>query len=207
MFGFVERVIIPALVIFVLVGGVAGVLLGAALLLRTDSALRFVRRMNRWVSTRRAIEPLERPHTMERPSPRLRFWLGVLLALGGALLVFLVLARLHVERGGFVPGVDLQRWMLSGVALQTTKWFLIVGGAFSCVVGLLMLFSPSQMDALEARMDRWYSPSRLRAAEETMHTPLEPQVEAHPRAAGLIIGAASLLVALGMLALMLVKLR
>lgn len=207
MFGFIERVVIPTLVIFVLVGGLGGALLGLLLVIRTDLALAFVRRMNRWVSTRRAIEPLEAPHNMERPSPRLRLWLGSLLAVGGALLVFLVLARLQVDRGAFVPGVDLQRWMLSGLALQTTKWFLVVGGAFSCVVGLLMLFSPGQMDSLEARMDRWYSSPRLRVAEETMHTPLEPRVEAHPRAAGLIIGAASLLVALGMLALMLVNLH
>ena len=207
MFGLIERVIIPTLVIFILFGGLSGVLLGGALVWRSDAALRFVARMNRWVSMREALRPLEAPHLMEPPSPRLRRWLGVCLAAGGALLVVLLLVRLQVERPGFVPGVDVRRWMLSGMTLQVVKWFLVVGGAFSSVVGLLMLFLPRQMDAFQASMDRWHSSARLRAAEETMHTPLEPRVEAHPRAAGWIIAAASLLVALGMVVLIVAKLR
>jgi hypothetical protein len=144
---------------------------------------------------------------MEPPSPRLRRWLGGCLVVGGALLVVLLLTRFHVERSAFVPGVDVRRWILSGMALQLTKWFLVLGGAFSAAIGVLMLFFPQQMDALQARLDRWYSSPRLRAAEETMHTPLEPRVEAHPRAAGWIITAASLLVALGMAVLIVAKLR
>lgn len=204
MSGLIERVIIPTVVIFVLLGGLGGVLLGGALVLRTEAALRFVTRMNRWVSTRQALRPLEALHELEAPSPRLRRWLGACLLLGGAFAVVLLLARLHVERA-YVPGVDLRRWLLSGVALQGTKWFLVVGSAFSCAVGLLMLFLPQRLAAFEGRMNRWYSSHRLLAAEETMLTPLEPRVEANPRAAGWIIAGASLLVALGMLALLLVK--
>ena len=207
MFGLIERVLIPTLVIFLLLGGVSGVLLGGALVWRSDAALRFVARMNRWISTREALRPLEAPHLMEPPSPRLRRWLGGCLVVGGALLVVLLLTRFHVERSAFVPGVDVRRWILSGMALQLTKWFLVLGGAFSAAIGVLMLFFPQQMDALQARLDRWYSSPRLRAAEETMHTPLEPRVEAHPRAAGWIIAAASLLVALGMVVLIVAKLH
>jgi hypothetical protein len=207
MLGFVERVIVPSLVIFVLVGGIAGFALGVALIWRSEAAMRFISRMNRWVSTRQALQPLDRPHTMERLSPRLRRWLGICLAVGGALVVVLVLVRLQLDRGSFVPGVDVRRWIVSGVTLKTIKWFLVVGGAFSCAVGALMLFWPRQMDAFEARMDHWYSSPRLRAADETMRMPLEPRVEAHPRAAGVIIGVASLLVAIGMVALIAVKLH
>jgi hypothetical protein len=207
MFGFVERVILPTLVLFLLIGGLGGAALGAALIWRSDVALRFVARMNRWVSTRQALRALETPRMLEAPSPGLRRWLGAFLLFGGALGVALLLARLHVERAGFVPGVDLRRWFLSGVALATTKWLLVAGAAFAFAIGLLMLFFPERLAALEIRMNRWYSPRRLLAAEETMHMPLEPRVAAHPRAAGWIIGAASLAVALGMFALLLVKLR
>jgi hypothetical protein len=207
MFGFIERVIIPTLVLFLLVGGLSGALLGAALMWRSDAALRFVSRMNRWVSTRDVLRPLEVPHMMSEPSPRLRRWLGVCLTLGGAFVVGAVLARMNVERGGYVPGVDLRRWLFSGVTLEWIKWFLVVGGAFSFVVGGMMLFMPERLAAFEALMNRWYSSPRLLAAEETMHLPLEPRVEANPRLAGGIIAVASLLVAAAMLVLLFGKIR
>ena len=53
--GLLERVIVPALVIFLLVGSVASALFGLALVFRTEKALAFMRSMNRWVSTRRAL--------------------------------------------------------------------------------------------------------------------------------------------------------
>lgn len=207
MSGLIERVIVPSLVIFVLLGGLSGALLGAALVWRSEAALRFVARMNRWVSTRGAFGVLEASHAMEPPSPRLRRWLGVCLMLGGALTLALVLVRLQVDRGAYVPGVDLRRWLLSGMALQVMKWFLVVGGAFSCAVGALMVFSPARMEAFEARMDRWYSSPRLQAAEDAMHTPLERRVAANPRGAGTIIAVASLVVAVAMLVLLFAKMR
>ena len=207
MFGFIERVIIPALVLFLLVGGVSGVLLGGALVWRSEAALRLVGRMNRWVSTRDALRPLETPHMMNEPSPRLRRWLGACLTLGGAFVVVAVLARMNVERGGYVPGVDLRRWLFSGVTLEWIKWILVVGGAFSLAIGVMMLLFPERLAAFESLMNRWYSSPRLLAAEETMHMPLEPRVEANPRAAGWIIAAASLLVAAAMLVLLFGKIR
>ncbi|HEX4928348.1 MAG TPA: hypothetical protein VFV74_10130 [Burkholderiales bacterium] len=207
MGGLIERVLIPALVIFVLLGGLAGTLLGIALVTHSAATLRFMARMNRWVSSQAALRPLEARHEMAPPSPRLRNWLGVCLMAGGALTVVLVLARLHVERTRYMPGVDLRGWLVSGVTLQTLKWCLVVGGAFASVVGALMRFYPQRMAAFEARMDRWYSSPRLLAAEETMHMPLEPHVEANPRMAGGLIAVASLLVAVGMLVLIFAKLR
>ena len=206
MFGFIERVIIPTLVLFLLVGGVAGVLLGAALVWRSAAALRFVARMNRWVSTRQALRPLETPRSVSA-APALRRWLGAFLVLGGALSAAFLLARLDLlQRGSYVPGVNVERWFVSGVVLQTMKWLLIAGGGLAFAVGVMMLFFPARLAAFEGRMDRWYSSGRLLAAEETMITPLEPRVEANPRAAGWIIGVASLLVAATMLVLLFAKL-
>lgn len=208
MSGLIERVVIPTVVIFVLLGGLAGALLGAALVWRSDATLRFMTRMNRWVSTRQALRPLDVPHGVHGPTASLRRWLGGFLVFGGALSVASLLVRLDVlRRGHYVPGVDLERWFVSGMILQTMKWVLVVGGAFAVVVGVLMLFFPARLVAFEARMDRWYSSRRLLQAEEKMVMPLEPRVEANPRAAGLVIGAASLLVAAGMVVLIFAKLR
>src|SRR5262245_38679314 len=56
-----ERVLVPALVIFLLLGSAASAALGCALVFRTASAVEFMRRMNRWVSSRRALKGLEAP--------------------------------------------------------------------------------------------------------------------------------------------------
>src|SRR5690349_4818003 len=79
MFGFMERIVIPALVIFVLVGGLGGFLLGAALVWRSRAALTFVARMNRWISTREALRALEAPRTLAASSPGMRRALGAFL--------------------------------------------------------------------------------------------------------------------------------
>ena len=213
MFGLIERVVIPSVVIFVLLGGLAGMLLGAALVWRSAAALRFVARMNRWVSGRQALRALETPHGVRGVPAGLRRWLGAFLILGGACSVAFLLARLGaLSRGSYVPGVDLERWLVSGVMLQTMKWVLVAGSAFAFAVGVLMLFFPARLTAFEARMDHWYYSRLSLGGEDTtitprMITPLEPRVEANPRAAGWIIILASLLVAAAMLVLLLAKLR
>jgi hypothetical protein len=208
MFGFIDRVVIPTLVIFLLLGGVGGVLLGAALVWRTTAALRFMAQMNRWVSTRRALRVLETPRTLQAVTPRVRRWLGAFLVFGGAFSVAFLLARLDVlQRGSYAPGINLGRWLFSGIMVHTTKWVLVTGSAFAFAVGVLMVFFPARLAAFEARMDRWYSSRRVLDAGETMHTPLEPRVEAHPRAAGSIIAVACLLVAVAMAGLLFGKLK
>lgn len=211
MFGFIERVIIPALVIFIVVGGICGVLLGAALIWRSDGALRFAAQMNRWIPARQALRMLETPHALAWPLPGLRRWLGGFLMLGGAFAVALLLARLDLRRGHFAPGVDVEHWLVSGVVLATMKWVLVLGGAFAFAVGVLMLFFPARLAAFESLMDRWYASRGLADSGETtitphMITPLEPHVAAHPRAAGLVIACASLLVVLAMAVLVFAKL-
>ena len=205
---FIDRVVIPVVLVSLLIGGIGGVLLGGALLLRTAAALQFIRRMNVWVSTRKAFDPLETPRNVDpAPGPGgRRPLLGALVAVGGAAAVYFLLVRLDFART-YVPGVNMTRWILSGIALEATKWILVVGSAFACVVGLLMLVSPARVAAFETRMNAWYSSERLATAGDEMHLPLEPHVEAHPRAAGWIIGIASLVVALAMAGLLIARLH
>ena len=68
-FRFTEQIVIPALVIALLVGGIAGILLGCALVFRSAATLNFIARMNRWISTGQALKPLDEPRDIE-PGPR-----------------------------------------------------------------------------------------------------------------------------------------
>jgi len=205
-FTFMERVVIPAVIAIMLAGGIAGLALGCALVINHGATLRFINRMNRWVSTREALAPLDARINVE-PAPSSRPLLGGFLVIGGVLAVGFLLARLDFRPSGYVPGVDTQRLLLSSIALETMKWVLVVGGGFAAIIGAMLLFAPARVRLLERYLNRWHSSEPVLAAAEKMHTPLEPRVEAHPRAAGCIIATASLALTVAMTGLLLARLH
>ena len=197
----------PALLIFLLIGSLASVALGLALVFRTAKALVFMRSMNRWVSTRRALRQAELPRTVDVESLRSRKLLALFLFFGGLFALYVLLVRLEIPRVAMVLGVNVQRWFLIGVALQTMKWFLAVGSALAVVVAILILFFPGRLAALEARLNKWYSTRNLLPPTgESMRYPLDLMVETSPHAAGWIIAVASLLVAAAMAVLVAARL-
>lgn len=203
MFGLIERVVVPSLLIFVLLGGAASVVLGLALAFRPEKALAFVRSMNRWVSTRRALKQAELPRTTGVESRRGKVALALFLLFGGLFALYGLLLRIEIPRVAVVLGVNLRRWFITSVALQTMRWFLIVGSALAIAVAVLMLFFPGRLAALEATLNKWYSTRNLLPPTgESMRFPLDTMVESSPRAAGWIIAAASLPVAAAMAVLL-----
>ena len=208
---FVDRVVIPVVIITLIVGGISGIVFGCALLFWSDAALRFMARMDRWVSTRRFFRPLDRTHYVETPAGPggRRPVLGSFLVVFGAAAVFFLLTRLDFSRAPYAPTINVLRYLFSGIALEATKWILVVGSAFACVIGVLMLFAPARYLALEERLNHWYSTRHVLPppGSETMRMALEPQVQAHPRAAGLAIVIASLGITLAMGGLLIARLH
>jgi len=194
-----ERVLVPSLVLILLIGSLASITFGWALIFRSAQALNFMRGMNRWVSTRRALKELEVPRHVEEPRKAGKHWLALFLVAGGIFALYVLLARIEIPHAAMVLGVDIKRWFLAGVALQTMKWFLVAGSVLAVAVGILMLFFPRVLAAFEARMNRWYSTRKLLpTGGESMRFPLDLLVEAYPRPSGWIIAAASLVVAAAM---------
>ena len=201
---FLERVVVPALLIFLLLGSAAGALLGFALVFRTERALAFLRSMNRWVSTRRALKHAELPRTVAvAPSRGSKLLLALFLLFGGAFALWFLVLRVELPRAAVVLGVNLKRWFVTSVVLHTMRWLLVAGCVLAVVVAVLMLFFPARLAALEARLNKWYSTRNiLPPAGETMRYPLDTLVEGAPRPAGWIIAVASLLVAVAMAVLL-----
>lgn len=204
-FTFTERVIIPAVIAIMLAGGLAGITLGCALVINHSATLRFMTRMNRWVSTREAFAPLDARINVE-PARGRRPLLGAFLVVGGVLAVGFLLTRLDF-RATYVPGVNTQRLLVSSIALETMKWVLVLGSAFAAIIGAMLLLAPARVRLLERWLNRWHSSEPVVAAAEKMHTPLEPRVEAHPRATGCIIAVASLALTVAMTGLLLARLH
>jgi hypothetical protein len=191
---FIERIVVPTVMLCLLAGGVAGLIFGCALAVRSGPTLQFIARMNRWVSTREALQPLETPRRVElAPDSPYRRLLGILFIIGGALTIYFLLTRLQVARL-----VDARRALGLAIVLDATKMVFLAGGAFALIIGALMVFWPQGLTALEGRLNRWYSTRRLAEAEDRMLMPLEPHVEAHPREAGWVIAIASAAIALAM---------
>src|SRR5207249_9390638 len=62
---FVERIVVPTVMLCLLAGSLAGIVFSFALALRSGPTLQFIARMNRWVSTEEALKPLEAPRQVD----------------------------------------------------------------------------------------------------------------------------------------------
>jgi len=146
--------------------------------------------LNRWVSTRHVLRAVEVPVDTERATHRHHRWLAGGFVLGGLISVFGLLAGLDATAVGtafaekrFAPVV--------AIAVESTKWVLIVGSALGVVVGAMLLFYPNAESKLERLANKWVSPRRVTRTWDDMHMNLDALVEAHPRPAGWIIACTS----------------
>lgn len=200
---FIDRIAMPALIAIFLVGGISSFVLGCGLVFSQAATLRFMTRMNQWVSTKETFAGLDKRIDLEpaaRPDGR-RPILGTIFLVAGLAGIALVLWRLHFLPDSAARHGSMQRWLVSSIGLESLKWVLVVGFAFAALVGGMMLAAPRRLAALEQRLNKWHSTDPIVAASEKVHTPLEPLVMAYPRASGSIIAIASLLVILGMASL------
>jgi len=202
-----EQLVIPVVVLTLLAGGIAGAALGIGLVLRPACTLAFIGRMNRWVSTRRALKPLEIPRSVE-PSASAgarQPLFGAFLVLGGATVIYVLALRLQLPRVSIAAGPGPVLW---AIAVDTIRWILITGSAAGVMLGLLLLFAPARYAAVTARLNYWYSTRKLISPTgDAMRVTLEPKVEGNPRVAGWLIAAASLAVTLAMATLLFTRMR
>lgn len=183
-----DQLIIPFLLVFLFIGSLGGVVLGCTLLLRSAPAIQFIHSMNRFVSMRQATRELEIPRQVMRPSK----WLGIFLVAGGAFACYYLLARLQIPRSA-LSIVDPR--FGTALAIDSARWLLVTGCVVSVAMGILVLFFPGALQALETRINRWVSTRHLLPAESgRMKAPLDLLVEAYPRAAGWTIAVSSLVV-------------
>jgi hypothetical protein len=189
----ITQLVVSALVAFVFAVSVLGLALGLGLIVRSAATLAFIGLMNRWVSIRQALQPLEAPRRVARPAGTTR-WFGVFLVAVGAYAALVVLGTFDVPRLAALLKMD-PRYSLASLALETLKWLLVLGSLGGVATGLMLLFAPGAWRTLEERANRWYSTGNLELAGDRPYMSLDRMVEARPRAAGWVIFALSLLAA------------
>lgn len=180
----------PILRLLALCGSLAGLLLGAALLLRPERTLAVMRGMNRWVSSRRAIKPLEVPRTALQETRGRRLWLGLVLAAVGAYALTVLVWNLDPGQLAAALAAD-PRYSPTAVILESGRWILVAGSAVCIAIGLMMAFAPRAMESFEAWSNRWVSSRQALQGVDTMYVPLDRLAERFPRASAILILALS----------------
>lgn len=173
-----------AVVVLVFAG--IGFAAGVGLIVSGPRTLRFFHAMNRWISMRGALKPMEVSRDTEPLSHGHRRLLGYALIAGGAFSAVGLAAGVDAAAVGasFARG-DMVR--IVAIAAGTLKWFLIVGSVAGVAVGLLLCFSPGALAVLEKHANRWISSRRaMRGADEPILT-LDRLVETHPGPSGWIL--------------------
>ena len=184
-----SMLIAPLLKGLALGGSLAGMALGAFLLARPAATLGWLSRMNRWVSSRRALKALEVPRVAPRPTRQgeRRLLLGVVFIAAGAYVLVALLWSFRAEPIATALGGGKG----TAIALDAMRWCLVAGSLLTLGVGLMMALWPRTLEHFERWSDRWVSSRRALQGADTMHLPLDRLVEKFPRPAGVLILAVS----------------
>lgn len=185
-------VFLTSMLIVLLVGSIAGMIIGVGLVVRADAMFRLFGRLNRWNLTwldTKARE--ERPvATHASLGSTQRKMAGTVFILGGgfAAVMLAVTAK--------VPAILVAKaWGAASIAsvllVEAMRWLLVIGCAFAVFVGILLLFFPNVWNRFEAGANRWKSTQSFFAGADVMHTPLDRWVERSPQTAGTLIAVLS----------------
>jgi uncharacterized protein YjeT (DUF2065 family) len=190
----IGQILVSSTLLFFLVGSLTGIAVGLGLLARTAATLRVFGVMNRWVSTRRALKPLEVPRDMTPTTGPGARWMGLIIVLlGGYALVVLVLS---MDPSRVASAFRIASSPLAAMALKAARYFLVVGCLFAVVSGVLLLFFPAAWSRLEQAANHWYSSRKMVAGGDRMHFTLDRLVESFPRASGSVVLVLSIVSAL-----------
>jgi hypothetical protein len=176
-----------------LVLGIAGLAVGIGLLVSSPTMFRLFAVMNRWVSLRRPLKPLEVSHDLGPIVSRYRLAFGPLILIGALASLYGLLVR--IDSAALVAAL---RFDLPGAYLlwivDSLRWFLVAGSVLALVVGALLIVSPGTLGPFVSAADHWYSTRKAGTGADRMNLAVDSWVQAHPRTAGWVISLGALVV-------------
>jgi hypothetical protein len=187
----IQDAALPTLLTFLLVGALAGLVVGVWLTAWPMQFFQLTSGLNRWTSARRALKIWETPLHWERFFYRHHraFGLMILLATGWTLYYFIRL---------YSPEQVLRFWRrASGISpawaplLAGTVWIIRIASVLAMLIGLVVLIRPSLLKHFEAKSNTWVSTRKMMRPLEQSYPVADSFANRHPRIAGLIIIAVS----------------
>lgn len=187
-----------AAVIFLFIGAIVALVAGLLLIFDSPRAFRISDWLNRWVSTRSALRPLEAHHSIARPLYRMHRIVGSFIC-AGALYSLAVLGTAKGEAAIVKSLSSLGPARFSAWLAESLRYILLTGNFAALLFGLVFIVRPSALKGLEAWADRSISGRQSTKPLEEMHRPADQFVRSHPRLVGILIvfGSAYILATLG----------
>ncbi|MFY9316570.1 MAG: hypothetical protein WAO95_13545 [Burkholderiales bacterium] len=194
---FLSQIVNQSIFIFLVIGAAFALIAGLMLLFDSQRAFRIAERLDRWVSTREAIRPLEEHRVISRPLYRMHRLVGALIC-AGALYSLIVL--------GMPSGEAAIKTSLSGIGptrfvawiSESLRYFLLIGNFGALLFGLVFVLRPSALKGLEAWADRRISERKAIKPLEQMRLSADQVLRRHPRAVGALVVLGSLYVLLNL---------
>ena len=187
----IDQLLIPALFVFFLIAGLAGAALGVGLIVFRGRVFRLFGPMNRWVSARKTLAPLDALHNIDPTIHKYRRWFSAVFIAGAAFSMIMLVAKLDVAKVVSLLGASSSSFILVWL-VESLGWMLLVGSALALVVGIILGFFPQALGALEMRANRWVSSRQFAKGADAMHVPFDRWFESSPRAAGWLLAVAAL---------------
>jgi hypothetical protein len=167
----IQSWLLQSFVIFLIVGALAGMVVGTLLLLRPQSLQRVSQWLNRWISTRHLEQPLERTVNLDPWFYRYRRISGTLTLLGACYIFYFFMAGM--DRADTISGLaghfKLQVSMV-GALLDALVLSALLGAVLAAFVSLFLIMRPSMLRDFEQGANQWVS---LRRALKPMEKPRE----------------------------------
>ena len=158
-----------SLVLFLMVGSVAGLFVGAALILRQDWLLRVSKFTNRWISTRRMSRPLEQPINLDSWFYRYRRISGTAMLTGAVFILYFFAARFdkHSVLSSLSKNALIPPALMGGI-IDALVLISLIGAVLVLIISLFLMFRPSLLRGLEQGSNR---SSSLRRALKPLEIP------------------------------------
>lgn len=182
----IDQLIAPAFVLFFFIGGLAAIVIGVGLILKSPAVFRLFDILNHSVSTRNATKPLAVPRDSSPFFFRHRIPIGIIFVVGALYADYGLLtgagnaAIVSMLNSKLPPGYVF--WIV-----ECLRYFLMVSCTVSIIVGILMVISPNTLKGIESAGGRWYSTRKMSIDADKMNLTFDKWVAAFPRTAGLII--------------------
>lgn len=190
---FFGQILQQSIFVFLLLGSFVALVAGLLLIFDSARAFRIGDRLNRWVSTRVALRPLEESHSISRPLYRMHRLVGALIC-AGALYALVVLGSPYGEMAIAKSLSSLGPPRFASWLSESLRLVLLAGNLGALIFGLFFILRPSALKGLEAWADRRVSGRKATKPLEEIHLPADRFTRAHPRLVGAAVTLGSLYV-------------
>jgi hypothetical protein len=189
----IREVLLRSSLILLCAGSIAGVLIGAWLLLKPERIVFWNQYFSRWISANKIQEQLDRPRWTERFFYRHHRLVGGVLFLGTIFVLYVFLSGSNMRRiyAAITPG----NWWLMNALMAA----LFVGSALAALAGIIVLAKPSLLREIEKSANRWISTEGMVKLFDGMRNSFDRQILRHRKIAGvfMIIGGLYILIVVG----------